>query len=72
MAVRRYRRVEDIPPPEPAPTPLAGIASACALAELCVALGPHRRAPRGVRRFTSVHAADTHREAWESGRPADA
>lgn len=68
MTVRKYRRVEDMPGPEPAPTALAGLASACALAELCAGFGPHGRAPRGVLRFTSVDAASAHREAWESWR----
>ena len=67
MPVRKYRRVEDMPSPPPAASPLEGLASACALAALCAALGPSGVAERGVRKFRSVEEADAHRQAWEVG-----
>lgn len=70
MPVRRYRRVEDVPPPAPASTALDGLRAACALSELCASIGSRPRAPRGVRRFRSVEDADAHRRAWEH-QPSD-
>lgn len=65
--VRKYRRIEDMPGPPPAGSPLEGLASACALAALCAALAPSGVAERGVRKFRSVEEADAHRQAWEVG-----
>lgn len=67
MPVAKHRRVEDLPPPRRAPGALEGLRSACDLSALCAALGPSRRAPRGVRRFRSVAEADGHRRWWEHG-----
>lgn len=65
MPVRRYRRVEDVPPPDRAPTPEAGVAAACSASAVSAALGAIVPAPRGVRRFRSVEAADADRRARE-------
>lgn len=65
MAVRRYRTIEEVPPPPRASTASEGLASACALSELTAALGPSGQAPRGVRRFGSIEDAAEHRRGWE-------
>jgi hypothetical protein len=65
MPVRKYRRVEDMPPPPPSASAREGLASACALSELTAATGMTRRAPRGVRRFRSIEEAEAHRRSWE-------
>jgi hypothetical protein len=71
VAVRKYRRVEDMPDPPPAASAREGLASACALSELTAAIGTTHRAPRGVRRFRSVEEADAHRRSWELPPVAD-
>jgi hypothetical protein len=71
VAVRKYRRVEDMPDPPPAASAREGLASACALSELNAAIGTTHRAPRGVRRFRSVEEADAHRRSWELPPVAD-
>lgn len=70
MAVRRYRRVEDVPRPAPAPTVIDGLRAACALSELCAGIGRTSRAPRGVLRFRSVQEAHAHRRAREEESPS--
>lgn len=65
MPVRKYRSVEDVPPPPRASTPSDGVAGACATSAIAAALGPSARAPRGVRRFRSIEDADAHRRSWE-------
>jgi hypothetical protein len=65
VAVRKYRRVEDMPPVPPAASAEKGLASACALSELTAAIGSTHRAPRGVRRFRTIEEADAHRRSWE-------
>ena len=65
MGVRKYRRVEDMPGPEPARSALKGLAAACALSETTGVIGRRTVAPRGVRRFRSVEEADAHRRSWE-------
>lgn len=65
MSVHRYRRIEDLPAPEPPHSALAGLRAACALSELTAGIGATPRAPRGVRRFRSVEEADEHRRGWE-------
>jgi hypothetical protein len=66
MGVRKYRRIEDVPSPPPARTPLEGIRAACELSELTAGIGRSPRAPRGVRRFRSIEEADAHRREWEA------
>lgn len=65
MPVRRFRSVEEMPPPPPLP-PLSAKAleSACNLSELAWRLHPVRRAP-GVLRFHSVEEANASRARWE-------
>lgn len=72
MPLRKYRRVEDIPPPPLAPTPVAGLVAACRMGELCARLGPGAVAPRGLHRFRSLEEADAHRERWQRTSPAPA
>jgi hypothetical protein len=66
VPLRKFRRIEDVPPPAPSPTPLAGLVGACSMGRVCAALGPSGVAPRGIRRFRSVEEADAHREEWEA------
>ncbi len=70
MPVTRHRDVSEFPEPARAASALEGLAAACAASSLSQAFGHERRAPRGVRRFRSVEAADDHRQRWESA-PAD-
>lgn len=65
MAVRKYRRIEDMPEPPPARDALAGIEAACRLSQLSLGLGRRSSAPRGVHRFRSIEDADAHRRSWE-------
>lgn len=71
LSIRRYRRIEDVPPPPAASTALEGLRAACELSELTARIGPSARAPRGVRRFRSVEEADAHRRSWEQRRTRD-
>lgn len=70
MSITRHRDVSELPDPARAASALAGLAAACAASSLSRAFGHERWAPRGVRRFRSVEAADAHRQRWESA-PAD-
>lgn len=68
MPVTRYRDVADMPGPRRSRSPLEGLAAACAASTLSSAFGAARIRPRGVRRFTSVEAADAARARWEADR----
>jgi len=70
MPVTRHRDVSELPEPARATSALEGLAAACAASSLSHAFGHERRAPRGVRRFRSVEAADAHRQRWEAA-PAE-
>jgi hypothetical protein len=66
MAVTRYRSVQDITEPPPAASVLQGLDAVCASSSISRAFGHTSRAPRGVRRFSSIEEADMHRQQWES------
>lgn len=66
MGVRKFRSVEDMPPPAPRrPLDPDNLREAFALMELARRLGRFNLVP-GVRKFRSVEEAVAHRNAWEA------
>lgn len=65
VAVRKFRRIEDVPDHPARANALDGLRAACELSELAAAIGIHFAAPRGVRRFRSIEELDEHRRSWE-------
>lgn len=66
MGVRKFRSVEDMPPPAPrSPLDPDNLREAFALMELARRLSRFSFVP-GVRKFRSVEEAGAHRNAWEA------
>lgn len=63
MTVKRYRSVEELPPPSRRTDPTAGLASACELGRASELFGHRVVGPRGVRKFRSVSEAEEHRQS---------
>ncbi len=65
MPVRKYRSVEDMPPPAlHTPLDAANLKIVCELSATAIRLAP-RSFPPGVHRYRSVTEACERREAWE-------
>jgi hypothetical protein len=66
MPVRKYRSIEDVPPP-PALPPLDpnNLRSALSLMEVAYRMFPWRFLP-GVHKYRSIEEANARRDEWES------
>jgi hypothetical protein len=69
MPVRKFRSVEQMPPPAVFGEPLdpANLRLACELSSTALRFAP-RRFPSGVHRYRSIADASARREAWERSK----
>jgi len=65
MPVRKFRAIEDVPPPEAGPPGGDSFRAALELSALCQWLHPWA-APRGVYHNTSIEEAQARRRRWEA------